>query len=75
MENRNYYIYIYLIVISLAFSSSNIKIKSPKNRSTLKIGENHTIKWKINKKLDNSEKLKIYFLPTIGLNLFKHLSI
>ena len=44
--------------MSLCLPSSTIKIKSPKGKEKLKIGQNHTIKWKVNKKTDKTEKIK-----------------
>ena len=54
--------------ISLGLSSSTIKIKAPKGKEKLKIGQNYTIKWKINKKANKTEKIKIYFSSNDGMD-------
>ena len=54
--------------MSLCLPSSTIKIKSPKGKEKLKIGQNYTIKWKVNKKTDKTEKIKIYFSSNDGID-------
>ena len=55
-----------ITILSFSFAASTIKIKSPKGREKLKIGENYPIKWKTKKNIDQDEKVKLYFSSNGG---------
>ena len=51
---------IYILIFSFIFSASGIKIKAPKSKEKLKIGNNYQIKWKTNKRIKEYDKVKLF---------------
>ena len=51
---------LYILVFSFIFSASAIKIKAPKSKEKLKIGNNYQIKWKTNKRIKEDDKIKLF---------------
>ena len=51
---------IYILIFAFTFSASGIKIKAPKSKEKLKIGNNYQIKWKSNKRIKQYDKVKIF---------------
>ena len=51
---------IYILVFGFIFSAPAIKIKAPKSKEKLKIGNNYQIKWKTKKRIKEDEKVKLF---------------
>jgi hypothetical protein len=49
-----------ILILSFIFSASAIKIKAPRSKEKLKIGNNYQIKWKANKRVKEYDKIKLF---------------
>ena len=57
-----------ILIFSFIFSAPAIKIKAPKSKEKLKIGNNYQIKWKTNKSITENDKVKIFISFDSGNN-------
>ena len=57
---KTIYYTICILIFSFIFSASAIKIKAPRSKEKLKIGNNYQIKWKTNKRIKEYDKVKLF---------------